>query len=192
MSLEVLPIHQHPEYLEPCCKLINEEWKRSDTARLHSLTSSCDQLPTSLILLLDRKLIGHLKLSVIPSIKNSCFIESVVIDKSLRGKGYGTYLMKKAEEYCKSFLALDIIYLSTKGQEGFYSKLGYFKCAPVSIYGNFINKKELEEPQDMKSTQNNITNISIKCPPPPPPPPPVTTIPVCAKVFMKKELKIFE
>lgn len=190
MQLEILPIHRHPEYLEACCKLINEEWKRSDTARLHSLNSSCDQLPTSLILLLDKKLIGHLKLSVIPSIKNACFVESVVIDNKLRGKGYGSYLMKKAEEHCKQILNLKSIYLSTHGQEDFYSKLGYTRCEPVSIYGNFISKNNFEQKiSPEKINKNNVKNIiGILAPVPPPPPLPVNMLPVKKKFFMKKGL----
>ncbi|CAH1163858.1 unnamed protein product [Phaedon cochleariae] len=144
VKLEVLPLHDHLEYLMDCCKIINNEWKRSDTARLHSLKSSCKELPTSLILLRDRILIGHSKLSIIPSMTNACFVESVVIDENFRGQGYGSYLMKETEEYCRNILSLDRIYLSTKGQEPFYCKLGYTECLPVSIYGNHVSKSLLD------------------------------------------------
>lgn len=180
MDLTVVPIHKYPEYLQDCCNLINAEWKRSDTARLHSLNSSSDQLPTSLVLLKDKKLIGHVKLAVIPSIRNACFIESVVIDKNLRGKGYGKFLMEKAEKHTKDFLCLDIIYLSTRGQEDFYKKLGYIECKPISIYGSFI-------PEATSLTNKEISKYIAKNVPAPPPLP-ILNESVRAKIYMKKVL----
>lgn len=147
MDLPVIPIHKQPQYLLECCKLINDEWKRSETARLRSLENSCDYLPVSLILLKGKEVIGHAKLSKIPSMKEACFVESVVIKKKLRGQGYGSYLMNKVEEYCQDHLKLKFIYLSTKGQEIFYQKLGYSLCEPIPLYGAPIN---------------NSTNIFIK------------------------------
>ncbi|KAJ8962800.1 hypothetical protein NQ318_001199 [Aromia moschata] len=181
MELSVVPLHNHPEYMMDCCRLINEEWKRSDTARLHSLQNSCDKLPTSLILLQGKNLIGHLKLSVIPSIKEACFVESVVIATSLRGKGYGTIFMRNAEEYCKK-LNLSAIYLSTKGQEQFYSKLGYTECPPISIYGSYIPKSIA--PQNVCNKQKDDTVKHV----PPPPPLPISTTLKTKKTFMVKQL----
>lgn len=183
MDLTVVPIHKHPEYLQDCCNLINKEWKRSDTARLHSLQVSSDHLPTSLILLKGTKLIGHLKLSVIPSIPNACFMESVVIDSNLRGKGYGTFLMNKAEHYAQKCLCLDAIYLSTKGQEEFYKKLGYTECTPISIYGTFMSKVST------KQVDNEVSKYIPKSGPPPPPLPNSNHL-VNIKTFMKKELNV--
>lgn len=179
MSLIVVPIHKYPEYLKECCNLINREWKRSETARLHSLQNSSDNLPTSLILLEDKRLIGHLKLSIIPSIRNACFIESVVIDPNLRGKGYGKVLMKEAEDYVKNILNLDTIYLSTKGQEKFYEKLGYNECLPISIYGSFVPKDILKPNKFTKYESDNV---------PPPPPLPRLKDFVISKTYLKKEL----
>ncbi|KAI4468421.1 n-acetyltransferase 6 [Holotrichia oblita] len=143
MDLPVVPLHKFPQYTMECCRLINSEWPRSETARLRSLECSGDTLPTCLILLKDNQVIGHCKLSVIPAIPDGCFIESVVIEKVLRGQGYGKYLMEKAEQYCQAFLNLRIIYLSTKGQELFYMKLGYNVCEPVSIYGSYIPRNQI-------------------------------------------------
>lgn len=142
MDLSVVPLHKYPQYKLECCRLINSEWQRSETARLRSLDSSRDELPTSLILLKLDKVIGHCKLSPIPSIPDGCFIESVVIEKNIRGQGYGKYLMEKAEEYCRTFLNLQVIYLSTKGQETFYYKLGYSVCEPISIFGCYIPSRQ--------------------------------------------------
>lgn len=180
MNLIVVPIHKYPEYLQDCCNLINSEWKRSDAARLHSLQGSSDKLPTSLILLQDKKLIGHLKLSVIPSIRCACFVESVIIDTNLRGKGFGKLLMCKAEEYAKNILNLDTIYLSTRGQEKFYEKLGYIECSPISIYGSFVPTQIFKTNQKVAlSTSNNV---------PSPPPLPKSDKLVITKTYMKKHL----
>lgn len=139
MALSIALLHQRPEYSEQCCDLLNQEWKRSTTARMRSFENSCDTLPANIILLDKNQLIGHLKLSVIPSIPMACFVECVVIQNNLRGKGYGTKLMEMSEDYCKNVLDLKEVYLSTKGQEEFYRKLGYEECPPISIYGFCTN-----------------------------------------------------
>lgn len=174
-NLEVLPIHKYPELKKQCCELINEEWPRSETARMLMLQASCDRLPTCLVLVSDRtKVLGHCKLTPIPSIPDSCFLETVVISKSLRGKKLGTFLMSQVEEYCRNILNLKMMHLSTKGQEQFYAKLGYEICAPVSIYGVFAPYKVIDT-DDRPKIQNSVpkpkTINNAGLPPPPPPPP---------------------
>lgn len=114
-----------------------------------SLESSKDSLPTCLVLtnskssISDNKsgddenpsVLAHLKLTPIPSLPFACFIESVVVWKSLRGQGVGSYFMNEAEKYCKFNLKLEVIYLSTKDKIEFYKKLGYEVCEPISIFG---------------------------------------------------------
>lgn len=172
LDLQVLPLHKHPQYLEACVEMINDEWSRSKTARMMSLTASCDYLPTSLILINNEmKLLGHAKLTRLPNMANSCFVESVVITKHMRGKKLGTYLMKKVEYYCKNILKLEMLHLSTKGQEEFYSKLGYKPCPPVSIFGNPVSivVKPVNEPG--KIIQETLEDI-----PTPPPLPKIQSI----------------
>ncbi|XP_013135480.1 PREDICTED: N-acetyltransferase 6 [Papilio polytes] len=192
-ELRVVALHKHPDCLMACCDMINDEWPRSVTARLNSLQGSCDNLPTSLILINNNKtLLGHCKLSPIPSLSRSCFLETVVIAKAMRGKKLGTFMMKKVEEYCKDILKLDMIHLSTQGQQDFYSKLGYVVCHPISIYGNV----KLKETSTNKKTKKETTAsrqkaTKEKTPPPPPPPPPPTSTPTTNKpeqVFMFKKL----
>lgn len=177
MDLDVVLLHKHPEYKEQCCRLINEEWKRSETARMRTLDNSSDNLPTSLVLIRDKNVLGHCRLSIIPSISTSCFIETVVIDKSLRGIGLGSYLMKKAEEYCESTLRLERIYLSTKDQVSFYSKLGYCMCEPVSIYGSFTPIAATYEPKLVGGDDLDLKSGGsvLRCGPSPPPLPLPTT-----------------
>lgn len=193
-NLKVLKLHEHKKYLRPCCELLNDEWPRSETARMMSLQASCDKLPTSLILINEQKLLlGHVKLTAIPSIPNSCFIEAVVILKSMRGKKLGTYLMKEVEKYCKDVLKLDMVHLSTKGQENFYAKLGYELCAPVSIYGSSV-VSDSTMVSNNREIKKNITVNNAATPPPPPPPMPKpqttqnTTIKT-SKTYMFKYLK---
>lgn len=133
----VVPIHNYPELMKKTCELINSEWPRSETARMRSLEASCDTLPCSLVLTTDgmNRVIAHCKLSQIPSKKMACFIESVVVDKSCRGQGFGKLIMKFAEDYCRIVLDLKAIYLSTIDQDGFYERIGYEYCAPISMYG---------------------------------------------------------
>lgn len=118
-----------------------------------SLESSKDELPTCLVLTnsnsssSDNKnsddssptVLAHLKLTPIPSLPMACFIESVVVWKSLRGQGIGKYFMNEAEKYCKFVLKIEEIYLSTTDKEEFYKKIGYEPCPPVSIFGGPCN-----------------------------------------------------
>ena len=139
--------------MEQACTLINSEWPRSRTARMLTLDASSDKLPTCLVLTQnlddksDKKVLAHVKLTPIMSDRESVFLESVVVDKMFRGQGIGRYLMNETEEYCSKFLRLKKIYLSTKGQESFYSRLGYNFCLPINVYGsrpssgNLVTKK---------------------------------------------------
>ncbi|XP_053613451.1 N-alpha-acetyltransferase 80 [Plodia interpunctella] len=174
-KLSVLPLHHYPEYLKPCCDLINAEWPRSETARMMSLQASRDSLPTSFILVNDKCVIGHCKLTPIPSIPESCFIEAVVISKSLRGRKLGSFLMNKMEDYGKNVLKLKMLHLSTKGQENFYAKLGYEICAPVSIYGTCVNTLLIESKNDSVKIDLSVPKKENSEFPPPPPPPPMPT-----------------
>ncbi|XP_045502992.1 N-alpha-acetyltransferase 80 [Colias croceus] len=188
-NLKVLTLHKHPEFLEACCEMINDEWPRSRTARMMSLTASCDKLPTSLILIDNQlHLLGHAKLTRLPSIPHSCFIETVVIKKNMRGKKLGSFLMRQVELYCKKVLNLKMLHLSTKGQEDFYAKLGYTLCAPVSIYGTVVHTAVESDKSAQKQTS---IKSDTAAPPPPPMPKPQnvseTTI-KSSKTFMFKYL----
>lgn len=168
-NLQVLPLHKNPQYLRACCDLINDEWPRSETARMMSLQASRDELPTSLILVDKKTMLGHCKLTPIPSMPESCFVETVVISKSMRGQKLGSYLMHYVEDYCKNVLKSKMIHLSTKGQENFYAKLGYKVCAPVSIYG-------VRVPSSFKASINSPkteTPVPLVTAGPVPPPPPM-------------------
>eukprot|EP00102_Acyrthosiphon_pisum_P023036 XP_016660246.1 PREDICTED: N-acetyltransferase 6 isoform X2 [Acyrthosiphon pisum] len=147
---EVFPLHRNKHLIKQCCAVINSEWPRSEMARLHSLEASCDTLPTSLVLVEKEEdnfkaVLGHSKITPIPSIPDGGFIETVVIVNHHRGQGLGKYLMCKTEEFIKT-LGLNFAYLSTIDKQEFYSKLGYIQCQPISIYGgclSSINKSNM-------------------------------------------------
>lgn len=135
---------------------------------MRSLSSSCDQFPTSLVLLHTTPqgatvVIGHSRLNVLPQEPSSAWVESVIIRQDLRGAGYGRHLMNKTEEYAK-ICGFSIIYLSTHDQQVFYGKLGYEFCAPVCIYGGSVNRhlipKQFITPQLTKSVQALSLNSS--------------------------------
>jgi predicted N-acetyltransferase YhbS len=116
-----------------------------------TLEASGDKLPTCLILTqnIDNavKVLAHVKLTPIMSDRESVFLESVVVHKLFRGQGIGRFLMNETELYCSKFLRLKKIYLSTMGQEVFYSRLGYDFCQPINVFGarpakgNLVTKK---------------------------------------------------
>lgn len=74
-------------------------------------------------------------MSAIHSKAQACFIESVVVDRKYRGQGLGKLIMKYAEEYCRDFLLMSTVYLSTIDQMGFYEKLEYEICEPINMFG---------------------------------------------------------
>ena len=71
-----------------------------------------------------RDLIGHGKLCPLPDKPSGCWLESVIVKKTMRGKGIGKLLMLRLEATAVA-QGYDTAYLSTHDQQGFYSKLGY-------------------------------------------------------------------
>ncbi|XP_076056060.1 N-alpha-acetyltransferase 80 [Oratosquilla oratoria] len=158
-DLELSLLHRKPDFLEPCMNMLNDYWPKSRTLRMRSLTVSCDNLPTSLILLQKNgdkeELIGHARINTLPRHPEGVWVESVMIRDDLRGKGYGRLLMMKTEEYARAH-GFTESYLSTYDQQGFYGKLGYEFCPPVCLYGGAVHKNFL--PKDFHySPQSYLT-----------------------------------
>ncbi|CAG5004361.1 unnamed protein product [Parnassius apollo] len=115
----------------------------------------------------------------------------------MRGKKLGTFLMNKVEEYCKKMLRLEMVHLSTKGQEDFYSKLGYVICPPISIYGNYTPifvSSNMDNQNDGAISKANIDTDDMtlhQSPPPPPPPPPMPKCDIIKKDNSLKSNKTF-
>ncbi|KAJ1528818.1 hypothetical protein ONE63_007195 [Megalurothrips usitatus] len=216
----LVPLHQYPEFTFQCATLLNIEWPRSRQARLNSLWSCNKNFPVGMVLVQTdvKQAIGFCKISLIPNVKGACFVESVVIQPEIRGKGLGSLLMKKLEGYILS-RKLHTVYLSTLGQEKFYEKLGYYECEPVSLYSFGLNsnstahllrsKNESLESSMSLPKASNGKNVSatrkvkrkksaylvfLAPPLPPPPPPPLPKKPIGKnvmndKTYMKKELR---
>lgn len=128
-----LPTALKDDIKDQCVKLLNDEWPRSELLRYRTLNASKDYFPMSLALLVkpDNVVIGHVKLSQIPSQAKAIWIESVVIHPDLRGQGIGKHLMYKTEEFCKQS-GYNIAYLCTIDRQVFYSRCGYQFCKPVT------------------------------------------------------------
>uniref|UniRef100_A0A1B6L3D2 N-acetyltransferase domain-containing protein n=1 Tax=Graphocephala atropunctata TaxID=36148 RepID=A0A1B6L3D2_9HEMI len=157
-SLEVLPLHQYEGFREACCSLINSEWKRSRTARMLSLKKSCDNLPTSLVMVYNgAEVVGHSRLSPIPALPDACFVESVVVDKAYRGRGWGRYLMLATEDYAIRCGVQEIYLSAIDPVPAFYAKIGYVVCEPVCIYGGPV----------IKSPRSSPSTVGPAPPPPP-------------------------
>ncbi|BES98857.1 N-acetyltransferase 6 (GCN5-related) [Nesidiocoris tenuis] len=187
--LQVMAMHECKHLIMEACNLINSEWPRSKTARLQSLFMSCDKFPTSLVLILnDFQIVGHVKLSEITVGGPDIILESVIIHKEHRGKGWGKMLMEDAEDYVRR-RGKKMIYLSTRGQEGFYEKLGYEVCKPLLYYGVALEPTPDHEPKvnghENLSENGAVQNVDVRngevkngdvgnAPPPPPPPPPIS------------------
>ncbi|CAD5122051.1 DgyrCDS10502 [Dimorphilus gyrociliatus] len=188
--MPVHPIHNHKNMIAKCAKILNEEWPRNLEIRITQLEKSCDELPTSLAFSNDtQKVVGHCRLCKVLGHDDCCYIESVVIKKKHRGKGYGKRLMKEAEIYAKS-IGITVIYLTTHDVQDFYSSIGYVYCEPIVTMGmnsnNFCEdvKKMLESCfgqkniciSEMKKKERKPVEIKqaspSQVPPPPAPPPP--------------------
>ncbi|XP_023255246.1 N-acetyltransferase 6-like [Seriola lalandi dorsalis] len=92
-KIHVVPIHRRPDLLVPCADLVNSEWQRSQAARVHSLQKSGPEFPVCLVLLQGHReterLLGHVRLSRVVGHGGSLFVESVVVSRAERGRGYG-------------------------------------------------------------------------------------------------------
>ncbi|XP_007888426.1 wiskott-Aldrich syndrome protein family member 2-like [Callorhinchus milii] len=172
-ELRIVPLHLCPELMETCADLINEEWKRSKASRIHSLQKSSNNFPVCLVLLRPLKiadgtgsktksqLVGHSKLSRVVGQASGLFVETVVVAKEYRGKGYGRKLMESTEAYAK-FRGFKTLYLTTHDKQYFYFHLGYTLCKPVQNAGSmttFVSMEMLER-LSLTSTQPNTISSS--------------------------------
>ncbi|XP_029363360.1 N-alpha-acetyltransferase 80 [Echeneis naucrates] len=137
-AIHVVPIHRRPDLLVPCADLLNAEWRRSQAARVHSLQKSCPEFPVCLVLLQGhgegQRLLGHARLSRVVGHGGSLFLESVVVSKAERGKGYGRTLMDETERYAKK-RGFKRLHLTTHDKQHFYAHLGYVLSTPVQNAG---------------------------------------------------------
>ena len=147
--LQLIPIHADmseelkSNFKDQCVAILNEEWPRSETLRYRTLNSSKESFPMCIALVKtpENVVIGHVKLSQIPSAGQAIWIESVVIHPDVRGKGIGKYLMLKTEEFCKA-KGFNIAYLCTIDKQVFYSRCGYKFCKPVTASSGTVGIRQ--------------------------------------------------
>lgn len=136
-ELTLEPVHCRPELLDACADLINEQWPRSRTSRLHSLGQSSDNFPLCLMLLSPNPMpgaapivVGHARLSRVLDLPQSLLVESVVVARALRGRGFGRHLMEGLEAFAQA-RGFRRLHLTTHDQLYFYAHLGYQLSEPV-------------------------------------------------------------
>lgn len=200
----MVPLHRRLDLVETCADLVNSEWQRSRGARIHGLQKSCQDFPVCLVLIQgigsEEQLLGHARLSRVVGHSDSLFVESVVVSKAQRGKGYGRILMEKTERYA-SARGFRRLCLTTHDKQHFYAHLGYVLSQPVQNAGamttfvpmevllRFSRLPNTEHPvvslkhSDNPSSKDSLTTDSVTTvpltgspnaasPPPPPPHPP--------------------
>nr|XP_043893530.1 N-alpha-acetyltransferase 80 [Solea senegalensis] len=165
--IHAVPIHRRPDLLVPCADLVNSEWQRSQAARVHSLQKSCPEFPVCLVLLQGHReterLLGHVRLSHVVGHSGSLFVESVVVSKVERGKGYGRTLMEETERYAKS-RGYRRLCLTTHDKQHFYAHLGYVLSTPVQSAGamtSFVPMEMLLRFSRMPSVEMNMRKPTL-------------------------------
>ncbi|XP_012972552.1 N-alpha-acetyltransferase 80 [Mesocricetus auratus] len=136
-ELTLEPVHCRPELLSACADLINDQWPRSRASRLHSLGQSSDAFPLCLMLLSPHPtpgaspiVVGHARLSRVLDQPHSLLVETVVVARALRGRGFGRRLMEGLETFARA-RGFRRLHLTTHDQLYFYAHLGYHLGEPV-------------------------------------------------------------
>lgn len=136
-DLTLEPVHCRPELLSACADLINDQWPRSRASRLHSLGQSSDAFPLCLMLLSPHPtpgaapiVVGHARLSRVLDHPHSLLVETVVVARALRGRGFGRRLMEGLEVFARA-RGFRRLHLTTHDQLYFYAHLGYQLGEPV-------------------------------------------------------------
>uniref|UniRef100_A0A8D1KLR4 N-alpha-acetyltransferase 80 n=1 Tax=Sus scrofa TaxID=9823 RepID=A0A8D1KLR4_PIG len=197
-ELTMEPVHCRPELLDACADLINEQWPRSRASRLHSLGQSSDAFPLCLMLLSPHPMpgappivVGHARLSRVLDRPQSLLVETVVVARALRGRGFGRRLMEGLEAFAQA-RGFHRLHLTTHDQLHFYAHLGYHLGEPVQ--GLVFTSRRLPAtllsafpkapfPQPPSKAPSLTAQSAPRAPrgplvpPPPPLPEPVTTLP---------------
>lgn len=190
-ELTLEPVHCRPELLDACADLINEQWPRSRASRLHSLGQSSDAFPLCLMLLRPGHtpqavptVVGHARLSRVLDQPHSLLVETVVVARALRGRGFGRRLMESLEVFARA-RGFRKLHLTTHDKLHFYAHLGYRLSKPVqglaftsrrlpaALLSTFSRAPPLRPPCKAPSLPVQAAPRGPKAPPLPPPPPPL-------------------
>ncbi|XP_076985334.1 N-alpha-acetyltransferase 80 [Tamandua tetradactyla] len=197
-KLTLEPVHCRPELMDACADLINEQWPRSRASRLHSLGQSSDAFPLCLMLLSPNAtpnaapiVVGHARLSRVLDHPKSLLVETVVVARALRGRGFGRRLMEGLEVFAQA-RGFCRLHLSTHDQLYFYAHLGYqlgepvqglvfaSRKLPTTLLSTFPRATSPQSPCKAPSLTSQPPPRALKgspLPPPPPLPKPLTTPP---------------
>eukprot|EP01120_Amphizonella_sp_Union-15-10_P012850 TRINITY_DN5816_c0_g1_i1.p1 TRINITY_DN5816_c0_g1~~TRINITY_DN5816_c0_g1_i1.p1 ORF type:complete len:200 (+),score=28.61 TRINITY_DN5816_c0_g1_i1:60-602(+) len=140
-------LHERKDLTNQTVALLNSHWKRSEAARLASLSKSSLSFPLNLILVSKEGetelVLGHSRLTRVAEDEKALLVESVIVIEALRGKGLGRKIMEETEkEVCK--LGFSTLYLSTSDKRDFYYHLGFRECEAVTSLGeNKLPKDQL-------------------------------------------------
>ncbi|XP_053553062.1 N-alpha-acetyltransferase 80-like isoform X2 [Bombina bombina] len=167
-NVALVPLHHRPDLKGSCADLLNQQWRRSLGARIHSLEKSSDDFPACLVLIGSPggPALGHARLCRVIGHPDSLFVESVVVSTELRGMGYGRRLMEATECYSRG-RGFRNLYLTTHDKQDFYAHLGYTLTEPVQNMGSLGTLLPMSMLQSMTTTRTDLT--SANTPPPPPP-----------------------
>lgn len=188
-ALTLEPVHCRPELLDACADLINEQWPRSRASRLHSLGQSSDNFPLCLMLLSPHPtpgqppiVVGHARLSRVLDRPQSLLVETVVVARALRGRGFGRRLMEGLEAFAQA-RGFRRLHLTTHDQLHFYAHLGYqlgepvqglvftSRRLPAALLSAFSRAPCPRPPSTAPSLAAHAAPKASKGPPLPPPPP---------------------
>lgn len=188
-ELTLEPVHCRPELLDACADLINEQWPRSRASRLHSLGQSSDNFPLCLMLLSPHPtpgkapiVVGHARLSRVLDRPQSLLVETVVVARALRGRGFGRCLMEGLEVFAQA-RGFRRLHLTTHDQLPFYAHLGYqlgepvqglvftSRQLPATLLSAFPRAPSLQPPFKAPSLTAQAAPRASKGPSLPPPPP---------------------
>ncbi|KAJ8257536.1 hypothetical protein GJAV_G00186640 [Gymnothorax javanicus] len=166
-EVRVVPLHRRMDLVEECADLVNSEWQRSRGARIHALQKSCQDFPVCLVLIQGtgsgEKLLGHARLSRVVGHSSSLFVETVVVSKAQRGKGYGRTLMEGTERYARA-RGFRRLCLTTHDKQHFYAHLGYVLSRPVQSAGamtSFVPMEVLQMFSRMPITESPLVSVKI-------------------------------
>lgn len=111
----LVPFVERQDLAEECIKLLNEEWPKSETVRKMSLGRSASPDPPMAFVLLDNdNLVGFARFLQILNYSDgrAALFDTVVISKSLRGRGLGHLLMDLLRDEAKrrGFTLVDNVY----------------------------------------------------------------------------------
>lgn len=129
-----------PEVLaSAAAEILQQQWpRRSVDTWVQTLRASRASLPLHFIALLDSssgpRVVGHASLhaSVVNGDSRNVVLQSLVVDRTLRGHGYGRRLMQALECWAAE-AGFFYIRLCTKDQQRFYSACGYRTCEPANV-----------------------------------------------------------